>query len=159
MIFDRQRRLLALLDAHGGEVGNLDFQKLLFLYCLQVEEIPVYEFVPYKFGGFSFTSYADRRRLTEQGLLLDEDRIWRLTLLGKTAANVPNPRLRKFFNRETRETREKESPFACFACFAVLSAFYIGMVFEPSHFSRSPLTFAIIRRGFGQRGPFRSRED
>ena len=63
MLFDRQKRLLALVDALGGEVGSLDFQKLLFLYCREVEETPAYEFVPYKYGGFSFTSYADKRRL------------------------------------------------------------------------------------------------
>jgi uncharacterized protein (DUF488 family) len=105
MLFDRQKRLLALLDAHGGEVRNLDFQKLLFLYCQEVGETPFYEFVPYKFGGFSFTSYADRRRLTEQGLLSDEDRIWKLTPLGRTAASVaPAVRMKmdQFANRHAR---------------------------------------------------------
>lgn len=89
MLFGRQKALLALLDTHGGEVGNLDFQKILFLYC-QSEESPTYEFVPYKFGGFSFTSYADRRRLTEQGLLADEERVWKLTAAGRAAALIPN---------------------------------------------------------------------
>ena len=88
MLFDRQKRLLALVDALGGEVGNLDFQKLLFLYCREVEAEPVYEFVPYKFGGFSFTSYADKRRLTEQWLLVDEERSWKLTAAGRTVAKV-----------------------------------------------------------------------
>ena len=88
MLFDRQRSLLALLDAHKGEVGNLDFQKLLFLYCQESEDTAPYDFVPYKFGGFSFTSYADRRRLTEQGLLADEERVWKLTPLGKASATV-----------------------------------------------------------------------
>lgn len=88
MIFDRQKRLLALLDTHGGEVSKLDFQKLLFLYCVNIERVPSYEFVPYKFGGFSFTSYADKRRLTEKGLLDDTERTWKLTRAGKAAANV-----------------------------------------------------------------------
>ena len=88
MIFDRQKRLLALLDTHGGEVNNLDFQKLLFLYCMNVERIPSYQFVPYKFGGFSFTSYADKRRLTENGLLDDTERTWKLTKFGMAAAKV-----------------------------------------------------------------------
>ena len=91
MIFDRQKRLLALVDALGGEVGGLDFQKLLFLYCREVEETPTYEFVPYKFGGFSFTSYADKRRLIEQGLLADEERAWKLTPAGRAAAKVAPP--------------------------------------------------------------------
>jgi hypothetical protein len=88
MIFDRQKRLLALLDTHGGEVNKLDFQKLLFLYCMNVERIPSYEFVPYKFGGFSFTSYADKRRLTDNGLLDDTECTWKLTRAGKAAAKV-----------------------------------------------------------------------
>jgi len=35
--------------------------------------------VPYRFGAFSFTSYADCRKLVERGLLTDEDKRWRLT--------------------------------------------------------------------------------
>lgn len=101
MLFDRQKRLLALVDALGGEVGNLDFQKLLFLYCREVEEQPAYEFVPYKFGGFSFTSYADKRRLTEQGLLADEERFWKLTPQGRTVAKVP-PMVRVGMDRFAR---------------------------------------------------------
>jgi hypothetical protein len=88
MLFARQKNLLALLDAHGGEVGGLDFQKLLFLYCREVEETPSYEFVPYRFGGFSFTSYADKRRLIDEGLLADEERTWKLTPAGKMRAKV-----------------------------------------------------------------------
>ena len=90
MLFDRQKRLLALVDALGGEVGALDFQKLLFLYCREVETTePAYEFVPYKYGGFSFTSYADKRRLIERGLLAEEERAWKLTPAARTAAKVP----------------------------------------------------------------------
>ena len=95
MLFERQKRLLALVDALGGNIGSLDFQKLLFLYCREVEEKPAYEFVPYKFGGFSFTSYDDRRRLVQQGLLAEEDRTWKLTPTGKEAADIaPMVRMR-----------------------------------------------------------------
>jgi hypothetical protein len=83
MLYERQKHLLALLNVLGGEVGGLDFQKLLLLYCLEVEESPSYEFVPYKFGGFSFTSYADKRCLIGKGFLADEDRVWKLTPAGK----------------------------------------------------------------------------
>ena len=105
MIFERQKRLLALLDAHRGEVGNLDFQKLLFLYCQEEEDKPIYDFVPYKYGGFSFTSYADKRRLVEQGLLADQERSWTLTPLGKAAATVAPPirtRMHQFARRHAR---------------------------------------------------------
>lgn len=81
-MLNRQRHLLSLLHALGGRVGNLDFQKLLFLYCQEEAPAP-YEFVPYKFGAFSFTSYADRRKLVERRLLADEENVWVLTDLGR----------------------------------------------------------------------------
>ncbi len=82
-LFERQRQLLNLLDALGGRVGSLDFQKLLFLYCQEPGAARAYEFVPYKFGAFSFTSYADRRKLVERGLLADDEHNWQLTDEGK----------------------------------------------------------------------------
>ena len=82
---ERQRLLLTMLDALGAPVGNTDFQKLLFLYT-QTEQTPSYEFVPYKFGGFSFTSYADKRRLSEAGMLVDDDQQWELTPTGRALA-------------------------------------------------------------------------
>ncbi len=88
MLYDRQKTLLALLDALGGNVGSLDFQKLLFLYCQELQQTPSYEFVPYRYGGFSFTSYADKRRLIERELLADEERAWRLTKAGRAVASV-----------------------------------------------------------------------
>lgn len=91
MLFERQKRLLALLNALGGDVGNLDFQKLLFLYCLEEEHTPSYEFVPYKFGGFSFTSYADKRRLIENGLLQDKENVWCVTPVGSTVTGTSTP--------------------------------------------------------------------
>ena len=86
ILFDRQKRLLSLLDALGGDVGNLDFQKLLLLFCSDGSVGQPYEFVPYKFGAFSFTSYADRRKLMDRGLLADEENRWQLTESGRTQA-------------------------------------------------------------------------
>ena len=86
MLFERQRLLLTLLDAVGEPVGHTDFQKLLFLYTRECETAPSYDFVPYKFGAFSFTSYADKRKLIAEGLLAEDDQNWRLTDAGRTVA-------------------------------------------------------------------------
>jgi uncharacterized protein (DUF488 family) len=85
-LFQRQRLLLTMLDALKGPVRNLDFQKLLFLYTKECEKEPSYEFVPYRFGGFSFTSYADKRRMTEAGFLVQDEQHWELTQTGREAA-------------------------------------------------------------------------
>ncbi len=94
MLYARQKTLLALLNAFGGSLSRLDFQKLLFLYCQEQGQARSYEFVPYLYGGFSFTSYADRRRLIAQGMLAGEERLWSLTKAGRRAAVVA-PSLRK----------------------------------------------------------------
>jgi len=91
MIFNRQKRLLSLVEALGGSLNNLDFQKLLFLYCQESEEIPTYEFIPYRYGGFSFTSYADKRHLIERGLLANDDHAWTLTQTGRGMGAMTRP--------------------------------------------------------------------
>ncbi|HRJ10650.1 MAG TPA: DUF488 domain-containing protein [Prosthecobacter sp.] len=85
MLFERQRLLLALLDTLGEPLKSTDFQKLLFLYTREWEQEPSYDFVPYQFGGFSFTSYADKRKLITTGLLVDDANQWELTAEGRKA--------------------------------------------------------------------------
>lgn len=82
MIYQRQRVLLEMLDVLGGAMRSVDFQKLLFLYC-QDEESSSFDFVPYRFGCFSYTSYADKRKLIEKGLLESEEDRWVLTEAGR----------------------------------------------------------------------------
>lgn len=75
MLFNRQKILLYLLEELGGEVRPTDFQKLLFKFTVEEEDQPSYEFVPYKFGCFSRTSYADKRKLMDRGYL-KQDESW-----------------------------------------------------------------------------------
>jgi hypothetical protein len=84
-LIERHRLLLALLRALGGQSKNLDFQKLLFLFCQEPGQADLYDFVPYKFGAFSFTSYFDRRRLTERGYLASDEHQWCLSEQGRKA--------------------------------------------------------------------------
>jgi len=104
-LFARQRQLLALLDALGGRVGNLDFQKLLFLYCQEPGSTEFYEFVPYRFGAFSFTSHADRRKLIERGYLIEDEKDWRLTDEGSRVAGQSQDLQVSAFARQHRRLR------------------------------------------------------
>jgi hypothetical protein len=95
MLFERQRLLLALLNAMAEPVAHTDFQKLLFLFTQEWETAPSYDFVPYKFGCFSFTSYADKRRLIERSLLEADDQHWVLSAAGRVSAQQESRRLPK----------------------------------------------------------------
>ena len=86
-------------------MGNLDFQKLLFLYCQELSfagqagtATSLYEFVPYRYGAFSFTCYADRRRLIDHGLLIDYDQKWVLTEEGKRIAGEAQESVMRAFS-------------------------------------------------------------
>ncbi|MCX6880201.1 MAG: DUF488 domain-containing protein [Verrucomicrobia bacterium] len=109
MLFERQRVLLTLLDALGGQVSPTDFQKLLFLYTRN-QKAPSYEFVPYKFGCFSFSSYADKRRLIEQGLLENDADQWKLTPEGRATIRKGsvNPMVAARFNKDHAALRGNE---------------------------------------------------
>lgn len=94
MLYARQKLLLSLLGALGGSAEILDFQKLLFLFCQEEKQKAPYDFVPCRYGGFSLTSYADRRRLIERGLLEKDDNFWKLTQAGRRAASAGSSRKR-----------------------------------------------------------------
>ncbi len=104
-LFARQRQLLQLLDALGGTASKTDFQKLLFLYCQQARDDAPYQFVPYKFGAFSFTSYADAAKLAERGLLTEDEHRWRITDAGRARLAGSDSREVNRFAREHRTAR------------------------------------------------------
>jgi hypothetical protein len=67
-MFYRRKIMLALLEKTGGTLGRLKFQKLLFLIGQQQEK-PAFDFVPYKFGAYSFRATADVGTMVKYSLL------------------------------------------------------------------------------------------
>lgn len=104
-LLHRQKLLLALVEAANGSLAATDLQKLLFLYGRKWEKEASFQFVPYRFGCFSFQSYADRNALVEKGLLrIDEENHWEIT--PKAKPYVPREltsRLKIFVDRAVPE--------------------------------------------------------
>ena len=106
MLYKRQKLLLELVHAAGGELAATDLQKLLFLYVRHCETEPSYRFVPYKFGCFSFQSYADRSLLAERGFLFgSDDGLWKLT--PKAKPYLDQKRKQEFVHFLTRIVPER----------------------------------------------------
>lgn len=80
-MFYRRKFLLAVVQASGGTMGQTRLQKLLF-WATRRSVKPAYYFVPYKYGCFSFESYADLRAMATQGLVKENEHT--LTMLGAT---------------------------------------------------------------------------
>lgn len=111
-LFEREKKLIGLLGAVGIPVAPTDFQKLLFLYFTDTHSeskfrtvSSCYEFVPYKYGAFSFTSYHDRKRLEERNILINKNDYWNLTSLGKRVARELLSDSVKYFANQYKNVR------------------------------------------------------
>lgn len=63
---------MGLIELLGGEVEKLRFQKLLFLYAMKKQQ-PEYDFVPYKFGCYSYSAKADMNTMVKKGFLTETE--------------------------------------------------------------------------------------
>ncbi len=71
----RRKFIGGILQIFGGKLANIDLQKYLLL-ATSMQEKPLYEFTPYKYGCFSFTSYCDRRAMVRDKLIKPLDDRW-----------------------------------------------------------------------------------
>jgi len=67
-MFYRRKLLLGMIELWGGRMSRLDLQKILFLVARR-QKAATFDFVPYRFGCFSFQSYADLRAMNTMGQL------------------------------------------------------------------------------------------
>ena len=67
-MFYRRKIILALLQAFEGNLPKISLQKLLFLFASRQSKQD-YEFVPYKFGCYSFSANADLTAMVKHGQL------------------------------------------------------------------------------------------
>lgn len=72
-MYYRRKIILALMQLFGGEMDKIRLQKLLFLFTQQQQGKREYDFVPYKFGCFSYSANADLTTMVNKGMLLEAD--------------------------------------------------------------------------------------
>jgi uncharacterized protein (DUF488 family) len=82
-MFTRQKILLRLVDRIGGQTTRLHLVKLAFLLSSKIPtKVRFYQFVPYKYGPFSFNLYHELDLLINLGLLscdITDNNTFRLT--------------------------------------------------------------------------------
>lgn len=77
-MFYRRKIVLALLQLFEGELEKIRLQKLLFLFS-QKQVKSEYDFVPYKFGCFSYSANADLAKMAAKGLLIESETTFKRT--------------------------------------------------------------------------------
>ena len=72
-MFYRRKIILALLQLFDGQLEKIRLQKLLFLFA-QRQVKADYNFVPYRFGCYSYSANADMTAMVRKGLLNEDEK-------------------------------------------------------------------------------------
>ena len=68
-----------MLQVFGNKLDKIQLQKLLFLHSRYETKKKTYDFVPYKYGCFSFQANADLKTLKKYGIVDDTKIYWSKT--------------------------------------------------------------------------------
>lgn len=71
MMYYRQKILLSILETFDGRLSRTQLQKLAFLFT-RFQENKTYDFVPYRFGCYSFQANHDLYLMAKRGILEEE---------------------------------------------------------------------------------------
>lgn len=72
-MFYRRKIILALLQLFDGQLDKIRLQKLLFLFANKQGKAD-YEFIPYKFGCYSYSANADMTAMVTRGFLTEDEK-------------------------------------------------------------------------------------
>lgn len=75
-MFYRRKIILALLQLFDGQIDKFSLQKLLFLLTKQQAK-PDYDFIPYKYGCYSYSAHADLTTMVNKGILTDLEKSYK----------------------------------------------------------------------------------
>lgn len=71
-MFYRRKVILAILQVFEGRLEKIRLQKLLFLLTHQQQK-PEYEFIPYKYGCYSYSANADLIAMCNKAFLIETE--------------------------------------------------------------------------------------
>ena len=72
-MFYRRKIILGLLQLFNGRLEKIKLQKLLFLFS-QKQHKPAYDFIPYKYGCYSYSVQADLGVMVKKELLCEDSK-------------------------------------------------------------------------------------
>lgn len=88
-MYYRRKVLLALLQVFEGQLCKTDLQKLLLIVS-KLQKKPSFDFVPYRFGCYSYQSSWDLRALKTYGIVAESDTGWHITKVEDYRAMLTN---------------------------------------------------------------------
>lgn len=71
-MFYRRKIILAILQLFDGQLDKIRLQKILFLFT-QNQAKSEYDFIPYRFGCYSYSANADMTAMVKRELLIEDE--------------------------------------------------------------------------------------
>ena len=75
MKYYRRKILMAVLQCFGGSLSAIELQKYLFLFTRKQQDNKAFDFIPYKYGCFSYQAQWDISALKTKGYLTEDDNV------------------------------------------------------------------------------------
>ena len=148
----RQRILLALIERSSRPIGQTTLVKLAFLFGHETRmghEGSFYDFLPYKFGPFSFTLYREFDNLRQRGYLSPPGQD---ITIHKEARTAVKQEIRNLPARTDRAVKEIVSRYSSLSHDAILKDVYRRYAWYSVNSERSDLVSKSVTRPVASAG-------
>ena len=119
-MFYRRKIILALLQLFDGQLDKIRLQKLLFLFSNKQAKAE-YDFIPYKFGCYSYSANADMTAMVTRGFLTEDEKTF--------AKKDPTDYLKQLKPADLKLLQEVKTHYGKMSANALMKHTYINFPF------------------------------
>lgn len=119
-MFYRRKIILALLQLFDGQLDKIRLQKLLFLFANKQAKAE-YDFIPYKFGCYSYSANADMTAMVTRGFLTEDEKTF--------AKKDPTDYLKQLKPADLKLLQEVKTHYGKMSANALMKHTYINFPF------------------------------
>jgi uncharacterized protein (DUF488 family) len=134
-VFYRRKIILALLQLFDGQLEKIRLQKLLFLFANnQIKAEPdcrqaCYDFIPYKFGCYSYSAKADMAAMVTRGFLTEDEKHFYLKDPDASIGTGPTDYLKQLKPADLKLLQEVKTHYGKMSANALMKHTYINFPF------------------------------
>jgi uncharacterized protein (DUF488 family) len=119
-VFYRRKIILALLQLFDGQLDKIRLQKLLFLFANKQAKAE-FDFIPYKFGCYSYSANADMTAMVTRGFLTEDEKTF--------AKKDPTDYLKQLKPADLKLLQEVKTNYGKMSATALMKHTYINFPF------------------------------
>lgn len=119
---------MALLQLFDGQLDKIRLQKLLFLFATKQSKAD-YDFIPYKFGCFSYSANADMTAMVARGFLNEDETSFSIKEPDATTGTAKTDYLKQIKPADLKLLQEVKTNYGKMSAMALMKHTYIHFPF------------------------------